>query len=209
MTESVDCTAKLVLASASPRRSALLAALGVDFEVMPSHAPEVDEGNSPEAIVKNNAAVKCREVAKRVAPGTVVIAADTLVFLDGAALSKPVDLDEARAMLRRLSGNTHQVMTGLAVQRAGQRDVITGVESTDVSFRQLSEVEMDRFVAVVQPLDRAGAYTVDGPGSLIVSRYHGCYQNVLGLPLVRLDSLLRRLGIFLFDRIRSEHAVFL
>lgn len=209
MTARLDSTANIVLASASPRRSALLAALGVAFDVLPSNAPEVDEGSCPETIVKDNAALKCREVVQRVAAGTVVIAADTLVFLDGQVLSKPSDLDEARDMLQRLSGNTHQVMTGLAVQRAGEAQCLAGVESTDVSFRQLSAAEIDRFVTVVQPLDRAGAYTVDGPGSLLVSRYHGCYQNVLGLPLVRLDSLLRRLGIALFDRIRGEHAVFL
>lgn len=209
MTEALSTTSPIVLASASPRRSALLAALGIAFDVVPSHAPEVDEGEVPAEIVKNNAAVKCREVARRMPQGAVVIAADTLVFLDEHVLSKPADLSEARHMLRRLSGNTHQVITGLAIQLAGKGEVITGSETTDVSFRQLSDSEIDRFVEIVQPMDRAGAYTVDGPGSLMVTRYHGCYQNVLGLPLARLDSLLRHVGVSLFDRIRPEHAVFL
>lgn len=200
---------RIVLASASPRRRALLAALGIEFEVIPSQAPEVDEGEVPEEIVKNNAAVKCREVAREMDDDVVVIAADTLVFLDAHVLSKPKDRNEAKQMLRMLSGNTHQVITGLAVQNTGKSQIITGAETTDVSFRQLSDTEIDRFIDIVQPLDRAGAYTVDGPGSLIVSRYHGCYQNVLGLPIVRLDSLLRRLDISLFDHIRTEHAVFL
>lgn len=200
---------RIVLASASPRRRALLAALGIEFEVIPSQAPEVDEGEVPEEIVKNNAAVKCREVAREMDDDVVVIAADTLVFLDAHVLSKPKDRNEAKQMLRMLSGNTHQVITGLAVQNTGKSQIITGAETTDVSFRQLSDTEIDRFIDIVQPLDRAGAYTVDGPGSLIVSRYHGCYQNVLGLPIVRLDSLLRRLDISIFDHIRTEHAVFL
>ncbi len=200
---------RIVLASASPRRRALLSALGIEFEVIPSQAPEVDEGDVPEDIVKNNATVKCREVARRMEDATLVIAADTLVFLDAHVLSKPQDLREAKQMLHMLSGNTHQVITGLAVQCVGNGEVITGAETTDVSFRQLSDAEIDRFIDIVQPMDRAGAYTVDGPGSLIVSRYHGCYQNVLGLPIVRLDSLLRRMGISLFDHIRTEHAVFL
>jgi len=139
----------------------------------------------------------------------VVIAADTLVFLDEHVLSKPADAEEARAMLRRLSGNTHQVVTGLAVIDTASGTAAEGSESTDVTFRTLSSEEIARFVEVVNPIDRAGAYTVDGPGSLLVARYDGCYQNVLGLPMVRLDKLLRRIGVHLFDHLNRERAVFL
>ena len=112
-------------------------------------------------------------------------------------------------MLRRLSGRTHQVVTGLAVTHTGTGVSVQGSERTDVTFRALSGEEIDRFVEAVNPVDRAGAYTVDGPGSLLVAKYHGCYQNVLGFPMVRLDELLRQAGFRLFDHMDADKAVFL
>jgi len=112
-------------------------------------------------------------------------------------------------MLRQLSGNTHQVITGIAILDNAANRMVTGAESTDVTFRPLSETEIKRFVDTVRPLDRAGAYTVDGPGSLLVSRYDGCYQNVLGLPIVRLDKLLRTIGYSLFELMHPEKTRFL
>jgi len=202
-------TPPLVLASGSPRRRALLAALGVDFEVITSDAPEVDAGEVPAAIVEANARAKRDAVAARLSAPAVVIAADTLVFLDERVLSKPADRGEAIAMLRRLSGNTHQVVTGLALCDMATGREAVGAETTDVTFRPLDDAEITRFVDIVNPLDRAGAYTVDGPGSLLVARYDGCYQNVLGLPIVRLDKLLRGLGVHLFDRMHPDRAQFL
>lgn len=200
---------RLILASASPRRRALLAALGVDFEVITSEAPEVDAGEVPAAIVEANARAKRDAVARSLTEPAVVIGADTLVFLDEHVLTKPRDAEEARSMLRRLSGNTHQVVTGLAIVNTATGAHIEGAETTDVTFRTLSEAEIARFVAIVNPLDRAGAYTVDGPGSLLVARYDGCYQNVLGFPMVKLDKLLRQIGVNLFDRMDPARAVFL
>jgi septum formation protein len=200
---------RLVLASGSPRRRALLAALGVDFEVITSDAPEVDSGEVPAAIVEANARAKRDAVAARLDAPAVVIAADTLVFLDERVLSKPADPEEARAMLRRLSGNTHQVVTGLALCDTATGRCAEGAETTDVTFRPLAEAEIARFVDIVNPLDRAGAYTVDGPGSLLVARYDGCYQNVLGLPIVKLDKLLRGLGVRLFEALHPDRARFL
>jgi len=200
---------KIILASASPRRRALLEALGIDFEVCIADIEECDTGNLPAGIVEANAEHKCRAVGETVQGDALIIAADTLVFLDEAVLSKPASLDDAREMLRRLSGNTHQVITGMAIMDKGSGCMATGSESTDVTFRPLSENEINRFVDTVRPLDRAGAYTVDGPGSLLVSRYDGCYQNVLGLPIVRLDKLLRTLGYSLFELMHPEKARFL
>lgn len=200
---------RIVLASASPRRRALLAALGLDFESTVSHAPEVDEGPTPDAIVEMNAVRKRDEVAASIEGHAIIIAADTLVFLGDHVLSKPADLDEARAMIARLSGNTHQVRTGLAVVDTATGKCAQGHECTDVTFRKLDSQEIDRFVDTVRPLDRAGAYTVDGPGSLLVARYDGCYMNVLGLPIVRLDLLLREIGVNLFERMHPDRAVFL
>ncbi len=204
-----DCNLPLILASASPRRKALLSSLGVDFEVIVSYAKEIDEGTSPTTIVEENACAKCDEVSSRLAYPAVIISADTIVFCDGEVLGKPQDINEARDMLHRLSGNTHQVVTGIAVANTADGQKVKGNEITDVTFRPLTEEEIETFIRVVQPLDRAGAYTVDGPGSLLVSRYDGCYYNVLGLPIVRLDKLLRKVGVSLFQRIRADHAKFL
>ncbi|HDP34121.1 MAG TPA: septum formation protein Maf [Candidatus Hydrogenedentes bacterium] len=200
---------KVVLASASPRRRYLLAALGIDFDVCAADIEECDTGGAPAAIVEANARAKCHAVAPQTHDETLIIAADTLVFLDGTALSKPANMEEARAMLGRLAGNTHQVVTGLALLDKGTGRTAIGSESTDVTFRTLTAEEINRFVETVRPLDRAGAYTVDGPGSLLVSRYDGCYQNVLGLPIVRLDKLMRALGYSLFDMIEPDKARFL
>lgn len=200
---------RIVLASASPRRRALLAALGLEIEVVPSRAPEIDEGTSPEIIVVENARRKRDDVAGRLDRPALVIAADTLVFLNGHVLSKPRDLDEARAMLARLSGRTHDVLTGVAVIDTRTGQCAEGHERTGVTFRELTPAEIDHFVHAVKPLDRAGAYTVDGPGSLLVARYDGCYQNVLGLPVVRLHTLLLELGHDLFEMMDGPRSVFL
>lgn len=200
---------RIVLASASPRRRALLSALGVEFEAGTSDAEEVDHGPSPAAIVEANAVRKRDAARARVDGAAVIITADTLVFLDGHVLSKPADAAEARAMLGRLSGRTHQVLTGIAIVDTATGRTALGHETTDVTFRALEQREIDRFVEIVNPVDRAGAYTVDGPGSLLVARYDGCYMNVLGLPIIRLDLLLREVGVRLFERMHPGRAAFL
>lgn len=200
---------RIVLASASPRRRALLAALGLDFDVVTSGAPEVDDGLPPEDLVVTNACVKRDEAARQLIEPSLVIAADTLVFLGQQTLSKPVDLDAARAMLGRLSGRTHTVITGVALVDTGSGAMAQGYERTEVTFRELTAEEIDHFVHACQPVDRAGAYTVDGPGSLLVAAYSGCYQNVLGLPIVRLDLLMRKLGYSLFELMDHSRAEFL
>jgi septum formation protein len=200
---------KIILASGSPRRRSLLAALGVSFDVETSDADEIFAGECPDALVIENARRKRDDVAARTTGKAIIIAADTLVFYEEHVLPKPKDLAEACSMLRRLSGNTHQVRTGLAIVNTATGQAVEGVECTDVTFRDLSDGEIQRFVEIVNPVDRAGAYTGDGPGSLLIARYDGCYQNVLGLPIVRLDRLLRQLGIALFDMLDPEQAVFL
>ena len=200
---------KIVLASASPRRRALLAALGIEFSVCAANIEECDYGDTPAGIVEANARAKSSAISVRTEEDALIIAADTLVFLDETVLSKPETLEHARRMLRELSGNTHQVVTGLAVLDTKTGRAAIGSENTDVTFRPLEAGEIDRFVETVRPLDRAGAYTVDGPGSLLVSRYDGCYQNVLGLPVVRLDKLMRSLGYSLFSLMNPDRASFL
>ena len=202
-------TPRLVLASASPRRRALLEALGLHFEVVPSGVEEGIEG-TPEEMVVTNARRKRDDVAQRIAPpDALVIAADTLVFVDNDVLGKPADAAEATSMLRRLSGRTHRVLTGLAVGDTASGQATEGCEATLVTFRDLTDVQIRVFVDVVNPVDRAGGYTVDGPGSLLVARYEGCYQNVLGLPLVQLDGLLGKMGHSLFSLVNPSKAQFL
>lgn len=200
---------RIVLASASPRRRALLAALGLDFDVVPSEAPEMEEDLPPEQLVITNACVKRDEIVRRLVNPSLVIAADTLVFLGKQTLSKPADLDEARQMLKRLSGRTHTVLTGLALMDTETESTAEGFERTEVTVRDLSDEEIAHFVHAVRPVDRAGAYTVDGPGSLLVKTYSGCYQNVLGLPIVRLDILMRQLGYSLFELMDHSRTDFL
>jgi septum formation protein len=200
---------RLVLASASPRRKALLEALGLEFDIVTSNVDEIVDG-FPSEIVVSNARAKRDDVAARLdGSDALIIGADTLVFLESHVLGKPCNLNEARAMIARLSGTTHQVLTGLSVLDIETGRAAEGYESTDVTFRGLSRDEIDRFVQAVRPLDRAGAYTVDGPGSLLVEGYRGCYQNVLGLPIVRLDLLLREVGLSLFALMQGDRASFL
>lgn len=199
---------QIVLASASPRRKALLEALGLKFEVVSSDVDEDLEG-PPEEVVTANARAKCRAVSGQLGSPALTIGADTIVVLDGHIMGKPAGLDEARTMLTQLSGRTHQVFTGLTVIDSAAGRTAEGVEVTDVTFRTLTPDEIDRFVEAVRPTDRAGAYTVDGPGSLLVESYRGCYQNVLGLPIVRLDLLLRDLGYSLFTLMDGGRSVFL
>jgi septum formation protein len=187
----------------------LLTALGIDVEVIASGVHEVDEGADPAGIVIANAKAKRDDVVSRLERPSLVIAADTLVFLDEHILSKPRDLDDARAMLRTLSGRTHDVVTGLAVADTGSGLWVEGSERTRVTFRNLHNDEIAHFVHAVKPIDRAGAYTVDGPGSLLVAGYEGCYQNVLGLPVARLDCLLRTIGHNLFEIMDGPRATYL
>lgn len=198
----------IVLASASPRRRALLEALGIEVSVRLSTVEETLDG-IPEEIALGNAIAKRDDVAHRLTDAAMVIAADTIVVLDEEIMGKPSDLAEARRMLARLSGKTHEVLTGVAVVDAESGESAEGLERTAVTFRALSAEDIDRFVETVRPLDRAGAYTVDGPGTLLVTRYEGCFQNVLGLPIVLLDTLLCELGDGLSRRVRGDKARFL
>ena len=199
---------KIILASASPRRRALLEALGISFETLASGVPESFEGKPCDMVI-TNARAKRDDIADKCPSPSLVIAADTLVFLSDTPLGKPRTLEEASEMLHRLSGKTHSVITGLSLVDTATGTASEGMEETRVTFRKLTTEEIDRFIHAVKPLDRAGAYTVDGPGSLLVARYEGCYQNVLGLPIVRLDQLLRHLGTSLFTLMNAEKSRYL
>lgn len=179
----------LVLASASPRRRDLLNRLGLTFTVSPSDADET----WPEDLATGPAteAIALRKARAVPAPEALVLAADTVVVLDGEILGKPANRDHAAATLRRLSGRTHEVVTGLALA-AGRREA-TAHETTRVTFAALSDAEIAAYVATGSPLDKAGSYGIqDDLGALLVERIDGDYSNVVGLPLRRLYDTLRR-----------------
>jgi septum formation protein len=182
----------LVLASASPRRRDLLSQLGLRFTVA---AADLDEtplaGEVADAYVLRLARAKARAVAERF-PGTWVLAADTTVALGPELLGKPVDPAEAREMLSRLSGRTHSVYTGVAI--AGRADVATVVR-TGVTFRTLAPSEIAWYVETGEPMDKAGAYAIQGKGGFLVSTVEGSPSNVVGLPLGETLELLARAGV--------------
>ncbi|MDE3068554.1 MAG: septum formation protein Maf [Verrucomicrobiota bacterium] len=180
----------LILASASPRRAELLRKLKLEFEVIPSAAPEIlDENLSPLELCQLNAHRKARAVAKKI-PDVLVLGADTLVFLDREILGKPRDLDEARRMLERLSGRTHQVVTGVSLicLRAHRERIFAA--RTDVTFRALTPEQVEGYLARVQPLDKAGAYAIQESGDLVVSEISGSFSNVVGLPVEKVEAEL-------------------
>lgn len=189
---------KIVLASASPRRRALLADLNLSFEVEPAPFDEASvAANTPDELVMALARGKAMAVARR-RPEALVLGADTAVIVDDEILGKPKDPDDARRMLRRLAGRTHRVVTGVALcHLAGEREVVE-VESTDVTFGPLTEDEITRYIATGEPMDKAGAYGIQGYGAVLVQGVRGCYFNVVGLPLYRLARMLRSFGIEVF-----------
>jgi septum formation protein len=185
----------LILASASPRRKELLARLGVPFTVVVAQVTEHEEASTdPRVMVAHNAALKADWVAAR-HPDALVLGADTTVFIDGHALNKPRDGAEARAMLRRLSGRTHTVFTGLAVRRARDGLKIDEGVASDVSFKVLDDATIEAYLAKVNTLDKAGGYAIQEHGELIVAGHRGSFTNIIGLPVETAKQILTRCGL--------------
>ena len=181
----------LILASASPRRRELMGYTGLPFQVITADAEELKAG-PPEELVKENARRKALAVAKE-HPETVVLGADTVVFQDGQVLGKPRDREDAIRMLRALSGAWHEVYTGVCVVDAqGRQDVRADVSR--VQFTPLDQETIDRYVETGEPMDKAGAYAVQGRGGLYVRRIEGSYSNVIGLPMALVREMLRAAG---------------
>ena len=187
----------IILASASPRRRELMQMLGVsDLKIIPAVGEEkAGPGLGPDELVKALAAHKAKEVAAKCAPADIVIAADTIVWHDGRVYGKPHSEAEAAAMLRALSGDTHEVYTGVCVLHGGQD--LRAAERSAVRFRTLSDAEIDAYIRTGEPMDKAGAYGIQGRASLFVEGIEGDYFNVVGLPLCRLGLMLRQLGVSL------------
>ncbi len=192
---------RLVLASQSPRRRELLEQLGLAFEIRPAHA---DEAVLPGEAARDYVLRVARDKARAVA-GDVVLAADTAVVLRGAVLGKPSGPGDARRMLEALSGNSHEVLTAVCVRRVGADPVeLDAVVATAVRFALLSSEQVDWYVATGEPLDKAGAYAIQGAGGAFVEAVEGSVSNVVGLPLPQTADLLRRVGFPLpWDRPRA------
>lgn len=187
---------ELILASASPRRSLLLREAGLVHRVVPAQVEEAEhlEGRSPETFVRVNTRLKGLWVAAR-EPAGLVLAADTTVSLDDHVLNKPADLGEARAMLRKLSGRTHEVWTAFSFYGDGGKTVLAeeSVVST-VTFRRFDDAAIDRYFALVNPLDKAGAYGIQEGTDIILAGYEGSFTNIMGLPMETVLDSLARLG---------------
>lgn len=185
----------IILASKSPRRQELLTQMGLTaFQVIPAEGKEAVEATlAPPALVEALALQKAREVAVRCAAGDLVIGADTVVVLDDKVLGKPRNTAHALQMLTALSGRKHHVYTGVAVIRDGVE--VVAHEDTEVHFCPLTQEEILRYIQTGEPMDKAGAYGIQGRGALLIDRIHGDYCNVVGLPLCRLGKMLARFGI--------------
>jgi septum formation protein len=183
----------VILASSSPRRTELLTMIGIPHAVIPADIDEsVRPGEPPIAYAERLAREKGRVVAAS-HPDAIVISADTTVVIDAEILGKPCDARDAARMLRVLSGRTHTVFTAVAASRRGRME--SAVESVAVTFRELSDAEINAYVATGEPMDKAGSYGIQGYGATIVERIDGDYFAVMGLALMRLVQLLQRLGI--------------
>jgi septum formation protein len=186
---------KLILASSSPRRAEILANAGVPFSVLSSAVDESPfPGESPAALVQRLANAKADLVTARAVGPAIVLAADTIVVLDDRILGKPASLEDARHMLRQLSGRTHSVLTGVALIRLPDGERRQFIESTLVHFRPVTEQEISSYLATEEPLDKAGAYAIQGQAGRYIPRIEGCYFNVVGLPLSRVLTELKSLG---------------
>jgi septum formation protein len=184
---------KLVLASASPRRSEILSVAGFEFDIIPSKAEEISEGLPPEEAARANALLKAKDVFNKSSDG-VVIGADTVVTIDGEILGKPKDREDAFNMLKSLSGRKHYVITGYAV--ISEDFETSSYCSTEVVFRDLSDKEIYAYIDTLEPMDKAGSYAIQEKGSLFIESMNGDFFNVVGLPVSEIAEILKKLGVY-------------
>ena len=187
---------RFILASNSPRRRELLRNAGFEFDVRPSGVEESRlPHESPEDFTRRLARDKALDVARQSEAGSLVLGADTVVAVDGETLEKPVDAVDAARMLRTLSGRTHRVITALCLIRAPERVLAWRHETTSVTFRKLTNEEIENYVASGEPFDKAGGYAIQGLASRFVPRVEGCYFNVVGLPIPLVYEIVKSIAI--------------
>ena len=186
---------KWILASKSPRRSDLLEKAGLTFSIVPSDFDESSVAMSdPESYVKRLARSKAIDISKKY-PDSWVLGADTIVLIDDSILGKPGSKDEARSMLKQLSGKTHQVITGYCLCCQTKNDIISETVKTDVRFKTLSDSEIEWYIQTGEPFDKAGAYAIQGIGTFLVKSINGSYANVVGLPVCEVIEFLINEGV--------------
>jgi len=186
---------KLILASASPRRAQILRDAGISFSVLSSAVDETPYPNeTPQQVVQRLANAKAELVAARTVGPAILVAADTVVVLDGQILGKPRSTEDARRMLQLFSGRTHSVVTGVSLIRLPEMERRQFIETTLVTFAPLTSADISRYLATDEPYDKAGAYAIQGHAGRYIPRIEGCYFNVVGLPLARLVATLEELG---------------
>ena len=191
--------AHIVLASGSPRRQELLQNIGItEFDIrVPRTEENFPAGLTPQQVVAYISREKADAASKLCTPEEIVITADTMVFLDEARLGKPADEADALRMLTALQGRRHTVCTGVTVRQGNH--ILTESEATGVFFRPAAESELRAYIATGEPMDKAGAYGIQGKGALLVEKLNGDFFNVMGLPVLRLSRMLGRFGVSFFD----------
>jgi len=196
---------RVILASSSPRRIELLKQFGIEFEIIPSNVDEsIDQSLSVEENVMQLAKKKAQEVFNKLGEDSkqsLVIAADTVVYIEGLILGKPSNEDEAFWMLRKINGKWHSVYTGVCIIDGQWERILAEYEKTNVYIKHMTDEEILRYISTKEPFDKAGAYAIQGFGSLIVEKIEGCFYNVVGLPLYRLNIMLQKLG---YDLMKGE-----
>lgn len=185
----------IILASASPRRQQLLKQIGIKFEVIPSTIDEVmNNALEPSQVAISLASQKCKDVVSHIESDCIVIAADTIVIKDNRLLGKPKSEQDAFEILKCLNGEWHEVVTGLCLYRTSDKKSICDYEATRVKIANNSDEFIKSYIGTKEPFDKAGAYGIQGYGSLIVEKIDGCYFNVMGLPIYKLSCMLKELG---------------
>lgn len=186
---------KIILASASPRRKELLERIGLQFEIIPSNADENIEGQEfSEKLIEQLAIDKATDVAKKTKKSALVIGADTIVVCQNKVLGKPIDKDDAREMIKHLSGNIHEVVTGIAIIDTETNTTLSDFLVTKVKFKELTDLEIENYLSTDEPYDKAGAYAAQGIGAMFIEEINGCYNNVVGLSVYKLSEMMKKLG---------------
>jgi septum formation protein len=193
----------IVLASTSKRRREILASCGIKYSVVPSHATEyMTISKLPEQVAMINARIKAETVAKKLKSGCV-IGADTVVLLGSGIIGKPKNASHAKKMLKEMSGKTIAVYTGLCVIDAGKGNIISDYEKSLVTVKKIKDKDIPRYFKLLGPYDKAGGFSIEGPGSFIFDNIKGSYFNVLGLPAAKLQEMFEKLGVDILKEIEA------
>ena len=197
--ESEEMNKKIILASASPRRKELLSSMGLEFEVIPSNVEEnIEQENFSTALIEKLAYEKARNVADKLKVPSLVIGSDTVVVINKHILGKPKDKKDAFNMLKILSGKTHKVISAIAVIDTETGKTLKDFVSSDVNFKTLSDEEINAYIATREPMDKAGAYAIQGYAGMFVKSINGCYSNIVGISTYKLAEMLKEFGVKIF-----------